>query len=195
MDAAKYISKLKSLQQGILSRNGLIAVLAAVVLIQAAHLKAKVGDDRTHFIPPEVTKPFWLSADEASPEYFEDMGQFIGLLPLNVTPETAAQACKQYLSYILPKDRDKYRSKCDVQISRIKRDDISQMFSVSEVFTDVKHRKVALVGKMSTYINGKLFPAREAYLLEFERYGGRFYVKQHEQVDPDDPFNGKKIEK
>jgi conjugal transfer pilus assembly protein TraE len=164
-----------------------------IILICVSTIRAQVGKDRVNFIPPEISKPFWISAQDAAPEYFEQMGQYVGLLPLNITPETAAAACNQYLTYILPKDRDKYRKKCDVEASRVRRDSTSQMFSVREVLTDPKQRRVVLTGSLMTFIDGKRVTTEQtAYRLEFAHSGGRFYVIDHERVDADDPFGMKK---
>jgi conjugal transfer pilus assembly protein TraE len=163
-----------------------------IILILASTVRAQVGKERNAFVPPEISKPFWISSEDASPEYFEQMGQYINGLPLNVTPETADMACKQYLTYVLPKDRDKFKKKCDIDTARIKRDSASQMFSVRDVKTDAKHRRVAFTGTMTTLIADKTFKNTEAYLIEFAHSDGRFYVTNHEKVDANDPFGIKK---
>lgn len=164
-----------------------------IILIQSSTIRAQVGKERTSFVPPEITKPFWLSSEDASPEYFEQLGQFIGLLPLNITPETAETACNQYMTYVLPKDRDKFRKKCDIEAARIKRDNVSQMFSVRELRTDANHRRMAMLGTTLTFIGGKeVSKDSEAYLVEFAHSDGRFYLTNQEKVDVNDPFGLKK---
>lgn len=170
-----------------------LGICVIVILIQTTTIRAQVGKERVQFVPPEITKPFWISSEDASPEYYEQMGQYVGLLPLNVTPETAATACNQYMTYILPKDRDRFRQKCDIEIARIKRDSVSQMFSVRELRTDVKRRKVVLIGTTLTFIHSKeVSKNTEAYLIEFAKSNGRFYVVNQEKVDVEDPFGIKK---
>jgi conjugal transfer pilus assembly protein TraE len=162
------------------------------ILILSSTIRAQVGKERSAFVPPEITKPFWISSEEASPEYFEQLGPYVNGLTLNVTPETVSTACNQYLTYVLPKDRDKFRKRCDIESARIKRDSASQMFSVREVRTDATHHRVALLGTLTTMISDKTFKNNEAYLIEFVHADGRFYVSNHEKVDANDPFGIKK---
>lgn len=169
-----------------------VACLVVSILVMASTIRAQTGKDRHSFLPPEISKPFWLSAEDASPEYFEQLGQFVNGLPLNVTPETAEASCKQFLMYVLPRDRDKFKKKCDVQTMRVKRDNASQMFSVREVRTDAKHRRVVLMGNLTTMIGDKTFKEPGAYLVEFAHSDGKFYVSNQEKVDANDPFNSKK---
>lgn len=170
-----------------------LGVCILIILFNAITIRAQVGKDRVNFIPPEISKPFWISSEDASPEYFEQLGQFVGSLPLNITAETAATACNQYLTYILPKDRDRFRKSCDVEAARVKRDNVSQMFSVQEVRTDPKNRRVVLMGTTVTFIGGKaVSKVAEAYRLEFAHRGGRFYLINQERADTSDPFGIKK---
>lgn len=190
MNSDKYFGELETERTKNRRLQLAVGLLVIILLICVSTIRAQVGKDRVNFIPPEVTKPFWISAEDAAPEYFEQMGQFVGTLPLNITPETATAACNQYLTYILPKDRDKYRKRCDVSTARIRRDSASQMFSVREVLTDPKNKRVVLIGTTMTYIDGKRVTSEaDAYRLEFAHSGGRFYVTNHEPADPNDPFS------
>lgn len=169
-----------------------IVVCILIILIGISTIRMQVGKDRTAFVPPEITKPFWISSEDASPEYFEQLGQFVNGLTLNVTPETAMVACNQFLIYVLPQDRDKFKKTCDVSTERVRRDSASQMFSVRELRTDVKRRRVAISGQLITLINDKIFKENQVYLIEFVHSDGRFYVSNQEKVDADDPFSNKK---
>ena len=190
MDSNQYFGELEQERSKNRRLQWALVACIVIILINALTMRAQVGKDRINFIPPEISKPFWLSAEDASPEYFEQLGQYVGLLPLNITPETAANACNQYLVYILPKDRDKFRKKCDVEVARVKRDNVSQMFAVREVRTDAKHRKVVLVGTTSTFIGGKeVGKDNDAYRIEFAHSGGRFFVVDQKRVDPAYPFS------
>lgn len=161
-----------------------LAASISAILIQASTIYAQIGDTKTVFVPPEISKPFWLSGEEASTDYFEQLGQFINGLPLNVTPETVHQSCSQYLAYVLPKDRDRHKKRCDVESARVRRDGASQMFATREVQTDQKNRRVVIAGVLTTIISGKAFRSNESYVIEFAHFGGRFYVSNHEKVEP-----------
>ncbi len=139
-----------------------------------------------------MSKPFWISSEDASPEYFEELGQFVNGLSLNVTPETVNQACAQYLKYVLPKDRDRFKKACDLNAARVKRDGASQSFSVGTIRTDAKNRRVAFTGVLTTLIGDVPFRSNDTYVMQFVHADGRFYVANHEKVDPNDPFAQKK---
>lgn len=188
MDTDKYFGEMDMEKRKNRKLQWVVAACIAIILIQASSIRAQTGETKTAFLPPEISKPFWISSEDASPEYFEQLGMFINNLPLNVTPETVKEACKQYLNYVLPKDRDKYKKKCDVDEARVRRDGSSQMFSNREVRTDAKNRRVAFTGVLTTIVGGKAFPSNQTYVMEFVPYGGRFYIANHEKADPNDPF-------
>lgn len=192
MDKDSYFGELDLARRKNRRLEWVIAVCLAIIFIQAGSIRAQTGETKTAFIPPEIGKPFWLSGADASPEYFEELGQFINGLPLNVTPETVKQACRQYLTYVLPRDRDKYKKRCDEDEARVKRDNASQMFSVRDIRTDARNRRVAFTGVLTTVISGKAFPSNQTYVIEFVHSGGRFYVGNHEKADANDPFAQKK---
>lgn len=188
MDTEKYFGELDNERQRNRRLTLYLGVCIATILVLASSVRAQIGDERTHMLPPEISRPFWLSAKDASPEYFEDMGMFINGLPLNVTPDTVRQACKQYLTYVLPADRDLYKSKCDQDEARVKRDSVSQMFSVRQILTDAAHQRVAFSGTLHTFIGGKPFRRDAAYVMEFTHAAGRFYISNHKEAAPNDPL-------
>ncbi len=192
MDSAKYFGELDLEKRKNRRLQWALTACVVIVLVQALTIKSQTGKDRFAFVPPEITRPFWISAEDASQEYFEQLAQFVGALPLNVTPETSSAACKQYLMYVLPKDHDKFKKRCTIEDARIKRDNVSQMFSVENISTDIKRRRVALVGTLSTFIGGKqVIRDKTAYLIEFVHSDGRFYIANQEKVPTDDLFNKK----
>lgn len=192
MDKNSYFGELTAEKAKNSKLQWVVAGCVAVILIQASSIRAQTGETKTSFVPPEITRPFWISGEDASPEYFEQMGQFINTLPLNVTPETVGQACKQYLTYVLPKDRDKYKKQCDLTAARVKRDGASQSFSTSTIKTDAKNRRVVFTGVLTTIINDSVSRINESYVLQFVHSDGRFYIGNHEKADPNDPFAQKK---
>ncbi len=192
MDTTNYFGQLVSEQRKNTKLQWVLAGCVLVILIQASSIRAQTGETKTSFVPPEITRPFWISGEDASPEYFEQMGQFINLLPLNVTPETVGQACKQYLTYVLPRDRDKYKKQCDLTEARVKRDGASQSFSIANIATDAKNRRVAFTGVLTTIIGDTISRNNESYVLQFVHSDGRFYIGNHEKADPGDPFAPKK---
>jgi conjugal transfer pilus assembly protein TraE len=192
MDTDKYFGELDMEKRKNRKLQWVLAACIAVILIQASSIRAQTGEVKTAFLPPEISKPFWISGEDASSDYFEQLGQFINGLSLNVTPETVDQACVQYLAYMLPKDRDRHKKRCDVEAARVKRDGASQMFSIKEINTDAKNRRVVIAGVLTTLVSDKPFKSNETYLIEFAHANGRFYVSNHEKVDPHDPFAQKK---
>lgn len=192
MDNDKYFGELDMERRKNRRLQLIVAGCVAAILVQASAIRAQTGETRTAFVPPEISKPFWISGESASAEYFEQLGQYINGLPLNITPETVQHACRQYLAYVVPKDRDKHKKRCDVETARVKRDGASQMFAVREVNTDAKNRRVAVAGVLTTIIQNKAFKSNETYMIEFAHSDGRFYVANHEKVDQNDPFAQKK---
>lgn len=192
MDKDTYFGELDAARRQNRKLQWVVAACIITILIQASSIRAQTGETKTAFVPPEINKPFWISSEDASPEYFEQLGQFINGLSLNVTPETVAQSCVQYLTYVLPKDRDKFKRSCDLNAARVKRDGASQSFSTATIRTDAKNHRVAFTGVLTTIIADKPFRSNDTYVMQFVHSDGRFYIANHEKADPNDPFAQKK---
>lgn len=193
MNEQEYFGTIARQKKTIHRQGWWLSLLILVTVVQALTIRSNTGDERQAFIPPEISRPFWVSATDASQSYFEDLGQFINSLPLNVTPETIGKACSQYLTYILPRDRDIYQRKCELQEMRVKRDGASSMCATKEIQTDLKHRKVAITCQLTSIVSGQAFPpGTKTFTMEFVPFGGRMYITNHEEVNPDDPFANKK---
>ena len=192
MDTPTYFGLLAAEQRKNAILQWVVSGCVAVILIQASSIRAQTGETKTSFVPPEIARPFWISGEDASPEYFEQLGQFINSLPLNVTPETVGHACKQYLTYVLPTDRDTYKKNCDLTAARVKRDGASQSYSLTNIKTDAKNRRVVFTGVLTTIINDSVSRINESYVMQFVHSDGRFYIGNHEKADSNDPFAQKK---
>lgn len=193
MDEQTFFGTIAKQKKTIFRQSIWISLLIFAIVVQALTIRSNTGDERQAFIPPEISRPFWVSATDASQSYFEDLGQFINALPLNVTPETVGKACSQYLTYVLPRDRDAYKKRCDLQEIKVKRDGTSSMCPTKEIFTDLKHRKVVITCQLTTVVSGQPFPPKaKTYVMEFVPYGGRMYITNHEEADSNDPFATKK---
>jgi len=182
MEQALYTGTIEQLRE----RNRLLlwAVAGAVLtaLVEAIALLQVIGSERQHFVPPEITRPFWIAGGTASAGYFEDMALFLHGLSMNVTPESAQAACKQYLGYVQPADRNLYQQRCDATAARLKRDNASQLFAVSELATNAVQRTVELDGTLTTLIGDKPFKEKQRYRMVFDYQKGRFYVSEHLQL-------------
>lgn len=187
MHGEEFINELDRAKTSVRRHQAALAALIVLALLQAGSIYRQSGSERQHFLPPEISRPFWLAGTEASAEYFEDLGQFVNGLVLNVTPETVDMACRAYLRYVLPRDRNKYQSRCDVEARRVKRDNAAESFSLRSVRTDPRRHRVVLEGTQVTIINDKHFKARRTYLIDFVHADGRFYVGTHEKVEDHDP--------
>lgn len=193
MESVRYFGELDLEKKKNLRLQLYVGLCIFIIFVQSITIVSQTGNERTTFIPPEITRPFWISNEEASPEYFEQLAQYVNSLALNTTPDTVKASCAQFMTYILPKDHDRFKKKCDVEELRVKRDNASQMFSVREVQIDANTRRVALIGTTMTFIAGNsVSKTSEAYVVQFAHSNGRFYVINHEKVDENDPFGFKK---
>jgi conjugal transfer pilus assembly protein TraE len=160
-----------------------------VILVQSCQNLKNTGNEVARFIPPEIHKPFWVSANNASPEYFEQLGLYLISLTLNVTPENAQTLLNQQMQFVAPAQRDAVKKAGDAAIARLKRDNASTMFALQETRHDTSGRRVAFIGYLHTYIDGKqVSRTAKAYLLEFAAAEGRFYMIRNEEVNPNEPF-------
>ncbi len=168
----------------------LLAALAATSVLLALHVFLHQDRDRVTFLPPQIEKGFWVEADQISRDYLDQMALFVLQLSYNVTPASVDFQNAALLKYAAPEAHGALEKAGRLSAERIKRDQISTLFSPRSVLHDKANGlRVAIQGEFTTFVTDKASPPRAMTVLVAFRYdGGRTVVTTLKETSQDDPF-------
>jgi conjugal transfer pilus assembly protein TraE len=172
----------------------LLAALATTSVLLALHIFLHQDRDRVTFLPPQIEKGFWIEADQVSRDYLDQMALFVLQLAFNVTPASVDFQNAALLKYAAPEAHGALEKAGRLSAERIKRDQISTLFSPRSVLHDrANGLRVAIQGELTTFVTDKASPPRAMTVLVAFRYdGGRTVVTSLKETSQDDPFGANK---
>lgn len=149
-------------------------------------------EERTIITPPALSKAFWVSGGNASPEYLEQMALWFASLALNISPANVDYSNEVFMRYVVPDSHGRMKSVMAAQSGRIKRNNASQTFYLSRYKIDPDKMQVALSGKLKKWVGETAVPAEEkTFRIRFRMESGRILVSEFKEAKWDDPFNEK----
>lgn len=168
----------------------LLAALAATSVLLALHVFLHQDRDRVTFLPPQIEKGFWVEADQVSRDYLDQMALFVLQLAYNVTPASVDFQNAALLKYAAPEAHGALEKAARLAAERVKRDQISTLFSPRSVLHDkADGMRVVIQGELTTFVTDKASPPRAMTVLVAFRYdGGRTVVISLKETSQDDPF-------
>lgn len=169
---------------------GILAISFALNLLQAASFLTMDKSVRTMMVPPEITKTFWVDGKQISPEYLEQMGEYIVMKYASVTPASVEAQNQMILKQVHPSVYGELEVRFKAGAQKLKAESISRFFFPKEVRLAERAQQVAFIGAVETWIGDKKVPTPEikAYLVGFEYRDGRVSVKELRETDPQNPF-------
>lgn len=146
---------------------------------------------RTIFMPPEISKSFWVDGRSLSPEYLEQMGSWIISQYGTVSPSTVDFQNNTLLKYVHPSIHGELAVRFKMGANRLKSENLSKIFTPREVRISEKGQSVVLIGAQSTWIADKRVPndQNKAFLVTFGYDGSRTFIKELRETDPLRPFD------
>jgi conjugal transfer pilus assembly protein TraE len=176
---------IKSLVIGMLIASCGVNILLAVAIVSLNK------ETRTVNLPPKVDKGFWIEGEKMSPEYIEQMGNYVTQLMLNVTPNSVQYQGKMVLDITAPASYNSLKHKTALSGAVLNRDGVSTFFSPRQVYTDAQHfpNKVAFGGNLSVVMSDKkVSEFAKVYLVEFGFVAGRTALIDFKETNDRDPF-------
>ena len=139
---------------------------------------------RTIYLPPEVSKSFWIDSEKVAPEYVEMMGTYALQLVLNVTPQSVKYQGNMLLAITDPRAHPAIKQRIERTAARLSRDGVSTIFSPEAVYTDPKKpMRIAWSGNLVTLLTDKrVNEVRKFYMVEFETVAGRTVLSRFEET-------------
>lgn len=159
-------------------------------ILQAAGFVTMDKSVRTMLVPPEITKTFWVDGKQISPEYLEQMGQYIVMQYASVTPASIEAQNQNILKHVHPSVYGELDVRFKAGAQKLKAESMSRFFFPKEVRLAEKSQSVAFIGAVETWVGDKkvLTPEMKAYVVGFEYRDGRVTIRELREGDLQNPF-------
>lgn len=185
----KYINEKDNAAQEIsFLRIAAISSILANVVLAAANISIS-GDSRTVITPPNIKQGFWISNKSVSREYLEEMAYWYAGLALNVTPAGIAYQNELFLKYAAPSEYGRLQQEMLSRSEFIKKNQTSSQFAVEDISVDEKRMRVALAGKLYTWVAEKRAGMRNTtFMIGFQYINGKLYISDFRETSRKDAF-------
>lgn len=145
---------------------------------------------RTVFVPPTITKSFWVDGRTLSGDYLEQMGDWVVYQYATVTPSSVDYKAAQLLKYVHPSVHGELAVRFKQGANRLKHENLSHFFTPRDVRISEQTNAVAFIGTLSSWIADKRLPGDplKAYLVVFDWDGSQTTIKELRETNPRSPF-------
>jgi conjugal transfer pilus assembly protein TraE len=186
----RYLLERDNATQEIRFMRILSAVLVLIALIEAMAIGNLIGEARTILVPPQIKQSFWVSSSMVSREYLEEMAYWYAGLALNVTPSGLNYQNELFLKYALPSEFGRLQAEMASRSEFLKKNQASSQFSVQDITVDDRHLRVALNGKLHTWVSDKRAGERDAtFMIGFKYLNGKLYVSDFRETTRQNLFD------
>lgn len=170
--------------------NDLILIILALCLLLTLTLAVKnMGRERTIIVPPVVHDNFWVDSNNADPKYLQEMATYFIFLANNVSPENIEYQNSLIINYVNPSEQGILRTQLAQQASRVKRNQLTTMFSIIGFKVDAGANIVIINGVLKSIIGDKVVSTTEkSYRISFQIINGQLYINEFGEVNNNDPF-------
>lgn len=169
-----------------------IGLLFVIVLVAMWTAKNSIGTERTALVPTNLHSKVWVSGREIDPGYLTELGDDFAHLLLDVTPSNVDYKRAQVLKWAAPEYHGELEKRMKLEADRLKRDNASTVYWLSQVRPYPEKFSVVVNGVMDTYINDrKTSGITKSYLIKFRNQAGLLQLQSFQEVSYDDPFGVK----
>ncbi len=183
MDFERLNSDIKELRKRNRGLSATVGALAAGILLALLIILNLLGSVKTVITPPSINKSFWVTRDQASNEYLEQMGGFIAWLILDVTPASIDWKKDILLGYAEPGQYGELKTRQEVEAARLKRINAATYFMPQQLVPNEDNQTVVVRGRLRTLVNGtETANELKAYTVGFSYSGSRMHLKTFAEV-------------
>ena len=160
-----------------------VGALAAGQILALVVILNLLGTVRTVVVPPSLNITFWVTRDQASNEYLEQMGSFIAWLVLDVTPASIDWKKDILLGYVDPAQYGALKTRQEVEAERLKRINATTAFAPQQLVSSEDTQSLVVRGRLRTLVNGyETANDLKAYRIDFGHAGARMHVIGFKEV-------------
>lgn len=184
MDFTKHQQDNRQLRSSNRTLGVALAFLGISQLISLLAIMALIGNEKTVLVPPTIDRQFWVSRDQVSREYLEEMAGFLTFLVLNVSPGDVDWKRKVYLSYVAPDVYADVKAKAEVEADRLRQHNASTTFLIQQLTASERDQSVVVTGRMTRRVGTSEVgePENRSYQVDFKYAGGRASVKAFRDI-------------
>lgn len=170
--------------------NDLILLILTICLLLALTLAVKnMGRERTILVPPVIHDRFWVDSNDADPKYLQEMATYFIFLANNINPDNIDYQNSLIINYVNPSQQSYLKTQLAQQASRIKRNQLTTMFSIVGFKVDSTANIVVVKGILKSIIGDKVVSTLEkSYRISFQIINGQLYINEFGEVSNNDPF-------
>lgn len=168
------------------NRNGYLTLAAlsiATNILILFYLFYSKGYERTIVIPPSISKSFWVSANEVSPEYLSEMAIFFVNLRFSMAPDNTTMQREMILHYVEPNSYRSIKATLLSEAEHLNKEHITTSFYLVDVKVNDKKLMARVIGDLHSMVGeSPVSPQRVIYQINFGYHAGRLLVKSFEEV-------------
>jgi len=163
--------------------------LIGLAIAQAISNISLIGDARTVVTPPNIKQSFWVSNTAVSKEYLQEMAYWYAGLALNITPTGINYQNELFLKYAAPSEYGRLKQEATSRAEFLKKNQTSSQFAIENISVDEKRMRVALSGKLYTWVAEKRAGMRDTtFMIGFQYINGTLYVSDFRETSRKDIF-------
>lgn len=177
--ATKRLTNYEYQRNVLLGFNGVLLVLLLIMSLCLFFKK-----ERVIVLPPEVKRGFWVSENQFSREYLEDMATFFLHLSLDVNQSNFTYNSEILMRYADTESGNYLRQKFVRDKEKLKKNNASTTFDIKELKVFPDKNTVRAEGFLNRYIGSKrIQKSKEIYEVKFKAYQGRLFFKEMKRVE------------
>lgn len=177
--ATKRLTNYEYQRNVLLGFNGILLVLLLIMSLCLFFKKEKIV-----VLPPEVKRGFWVSGNQFSREYLEDMATFFLHLALDVNQSNFTYNSEILMRYADTESGNYLRQKFARDKEKLKKNDAATTFDIKELKIFLDKNTVRAEGKLKQYVGSRVIKeSNEIYEVSFKAYQGRLFFKEIKRIE------------
>lgn len=155
-----------------------LGLTAAVIVMSVSNYNLH-KEKTVVVIPPNLSKPFEVSGNTLSFEYFEQLGRYLSDRILSVSPENVQYSFDEILPFLAtnPESIKPIRENMALQASVIKENDIYQVFYPMRTMINKEGKRFSVEGTLRKMTgNNTISTGRATITFDFFVKGSRIYI-------------------
>lgn len=156
-------------------------LLLSNLLLAAILLNSSGKAEKTVIVPPDFQRSFWVSGDELSPDYLEQMAMYYSGLILNYNPANLAYQTQQFLKFADPIAYGELSGKFADDVAKATRNQLSSAWFPQQA--DIHGMTVELTGVQTLFVGKNITEQKQRrYRLELDNGTHQPLVRSFQEV-------------
>lgn len=137
-------------------RKSLIALVGFLSLSNVMLATFVLGKkEKVILLPPQLENPFWVKGKEVSEEYLEDMGHFMAMLLLDISPASFPFKHKALLRYAVPEAYGPLKTQLLKDGEQYTSLQLSTHFKPTQIITNPQTLEAQVTGSLASFVGDK----------------------------------------